>query len=93
VLHIFKYKYYNWLLSGNKCPQDWVLWRSNCYTSLLLPQGVTWPDAEKRCTQTSQQEAHLVSIMSEDEMMVIHFLLTQKWRTAETRAYIGGFLK
>ena len=58
----------------------------NCYNFHIATRAVTWPQAEDICQANN---GHLVSIMSQDEMTFVHFLLTTRWHTEETRTYIG----
>ena len=56
---------------------------------MTLVQGLTWSEAEQVCSQTPG--GHLTSIMDKEEMILLHFLLTTHWRSAETKIYIGEF--
>ena len=52
-----------------------------------MAQGVTWLEAEHQCTSLN---AHLVSIMDEDEMQVVHNLIYIALGTKEAKTYIGN---
>lgn len=58
----------------------------HCYSFHADIKAVTWTQADGLCHLVG---GYLVSIMSEDEMTFIHYLLTSRWRTEETRTYIG----
>jgi hypothetical protein len=56
----------------------------NCYL-LQSTHPITWGNAEKKCIQ---ENAHLVSILHQNEMNFLHDLLMRK-NVFNTGAYIG----
>ena len=52
-----------------------------------MAQGISWLEAENRCLRDN---AHLVSIMNGDEMMVVHYLIITSLGTKEAKTYIGN---
>ena len=61
-------------------------YNNNCYTFHTTFKALVWLEAETAC---QAQGGHLVSVMSQEEMTFIHYLLTSRWRTEESSTYIG----
>ncbi|CAD5123495.1 DgyrCDS11838 [Dimorphilus gyrociliatus] len=68
------------------CPGNWIHYEKSCYRYHSQETTMTWIDAESTC-QT--KKSHLLSIMNEGEMSIIHHLLTTEWRSNNTRTFIG----
>ncbi|ELT91076.1 hypothetical protein CAPTEDRAFT_87018, partial [Capitella teleta] len=66
------------------CSAGWESYDDNCY-SLIKTDALTWMEAEGQCKEWG---AHLVSILSQNEMDFIHDLLVQN-EVFNTGTYIG----
>ena len=77
------------LITGSRCPLSWVEYTDQCYTATRLAQGVPWVEADRLCNEDG---AHLVSIMDEDEMQVVHHLIMTMLGSSESETYIGKML-
>ena len=72
------------------CPNSWpVRYKDSCYAAFSMAQGISWTEAESRC---NRDYGHLVSIMDEDEMHVVHFIILTLLGTKEMKTYIGNYL-
>ena len=69
------------------CPDtSWVSYRGACYKQNTVQQSLTFSEAEAECVK---EDAHLTSILSDNEMLFIHYLLTVYSITSSSRTYIG----
>ena len=68
------------------CGDSWVRYKAACYRFRAEEKGVTWYRAEELCESDG---SHLVSIMDESEMLMLHSLLVGPWMTSLSRTYIG----
>lgn len=76
------------LIVGTLCPESWTHYRGSCYSTTRVAQGLTWVEAEQQC---ERQGAHLTSIMDEEEMQVINYLIIMMLGTQEAKVYIGEY--
>ena len=77
-----------WSIVGSEygCVEDEIFFQRSCYALHQSERPLVWMQAEEECKLSG---GHLVSIMSEDEMKVLHYLLTTLWQTDRTETYIG----
>ena len=68
------------------CQPSWTQFRDSCYKTFALPQGISWLEAEQQC---AGYNSHLTSIMDQEEMQVIHYLILTVLGTQEAKTYIG----
>ncbi len=68
------------------CDDNGLKYLHNCYTFYSSVKTLTWPQAEATCRVSG---GNLVSIMNQDEMIFIHYMLTTRWRTDLPQIYIG----
>lgn len=77
-----------WLrIPDDDCPDSWTHYKDSCYYAKALPQSITWLEAEDQCEQTNG--AYLASIMDEEEMAFINYLIIDTLGTKEAKTYIG----
>ena len=55
------------------CPDGWTAYHDHCYRPYQDVSGVTWVESEQRCQSLG---GHLVSIDTEQEMALVHGLLS-----------------
>ncbi|XP_070571265.1 uncharacterized protein [Ptychodera flava] len=68
------------------CLEDWKLYGRKCYKFYRHDTGLSWRQAEYRC---SGEGAHLASILNEDESKFIMYSLINDWWYGDTSTYIG----
>ena len=66
------------------CPEGWLLYNEYCYL-LSSDSKMTWQKAEESC---QSQQAHLVSILTNEEMLFVHNLLITN-HVLQDGVYIG----
>lgn len=79
------------------CLKGWHYFHGNCYRAYNEVEPLQWYDAESKCTNHANVglenlDGHLVSILDKDEMLVIHYLLTNVWRSPRYREYYIGLI-
>lgn len=76
------------------CLQGWQYFRGNCYKAFNEQEPLQWYDAESKCNNVHGLglDCHLVSILDKDEMLVIHYLLTNAWNSARYQDYYIGLI-
>ena len=57
----------------SECLEGWTVYRDKCYRVYQEPIGLTWLEAEDICQSVG---GHLISIETEQEMLLIHEFLT-----------------
>ncbi|RWS29722.1 relaxin receptor-like protein, partial [Leptotrombidium deliense] len=77
---------------SNACPKDWSYYNEHCYRA-VFDKALQWYEAESRCAEMGKgRDGHLVSILDEHEMSVVHHLLINVWKSPPYQAfYIGLF--
>lgn len=76
------------MIIGATCPSSWpIRYKDSCYAAFSMAQGISWFEAESHCESNN---AHLVSIMDEDEMQVVHYIILSLLGTKETKTFIGN---
>lgn len=81
--------------SGNStyCLNGWQYFRGSCYKAFNELEPLQWYDAESKCNIHGKGlDGHLVSILDRDEMLVIHYFLTNIWKSARYRVYYIGLI-
>lgn len=75
------------------CMDGWQFFKGSCYNAYNESDPLQWYDAETKCTLHGKGlDGHLVSILDRDEMLVIHYLLTNVWKSARNREYYIGLI-
>lgn len=75
----------------NACPKQWNFYKGHCYRAFSERESLQWYEAEARCASAGKgRDGHLVSILDENEMFVVHHLLVNVWKAIPYSAmYIG----
>lgn len=75
------------------CLPGWHYFRDSCYRAFSEDEPLQWYDAENKCNAHGKGlDGHLVSILDQDEMYVILYMLTYVWRSARYRDYYIGLI-
>lgn len=75
------------------CQPGWQYFRYSCYKAFSEPEPLQWYDAENKCNSHGKGlDGHLVSILDKDEMLVIHYFLTNVWKSARYVVYYIGLI-
>lgn len=71
--------------------ENWSFYRGFCYNAFFERESLQWYQAEERCAQFEKnRDGHLVSILDQQEMFVVHYLLINKWNATPFKSiYIG----
>lgn len=77
---------------GQPCQIGWQYFQGNCYKAFTEGEPLQWYDAEDKCNNGQGYDCHLVSILDKDEMLVIHYLLTNAWKSARYQDYYIGLI-
>lgn len=73
------------------CFYGWQYYRGSCYKAYNEIEPLQWYDAESKCNNHGLGlDGHLVSILDKDEMLVIHYLLTNVWKSSRYKEYYIG---
>ncbi|XP_065296530.1 uncharacterized protein [Dermacentor albipictus] len=73
-----------------ECPQQWKFYNDHCYNMYEEPDPLQWYEAEAKCAAWGKgRSGHLVSILDEREMAIIHYFLTDIWKAHRKSLYIG----
>lgn len=73
-----------------ECPQQWKFYQDHCYNMYEEPDPLQWYEAEAKCAAWGKgRSGHLVSILDEREMAIIHYFLTDIWKAHRKSLYIG----
>lgn len=79
--------------SASLCQPGWQYFRGSCYKAFSEPDPLQWYDAENKCNSHGKGlDGHLVSILDKDEMLVIHYFLTNIWKSARYIVYYIGLI-
>ncbi len=68
------------------CPPFWTFYKDNCYKLETLDFPITWTEAQIQC---KQYNSNLTSIMSEEEMVFIHYMAVSNLTSDDVKFYIG----
>lgn len=78
---------------NNNCLKDWIYFRGSCYKAYNELEPLQWYDAENRCNYHGEGlDGHLISILDEDEMLVVLYLLTNVWKSIKHQDYYIGLI-
>lgn len=82
------------LSEEHPCLSGWQYFRGNCYKAFNEAEPLQWYDAENKCNNVHGLgfDCHLVSILDRDEMLVIHYLLTNAWKSPRYQDYYIGLI-
>ncbi|XP_075748630.1 uncharacterized protein LOC119172579 isoform X1 [Rhipicephalus microplus] len=73
-----------------ECPQQWKFYNDHCYNMYEESDPLQWYEAEAKCAAWGKgRSGHLVSILDEREMAIIHYFLTDIWKAHRKSLYIG----
>ncbi|CAN7979977.1 unnamed protein product, partial [Ixodes pacificus] len=73
-----------------ECPTNWKFYNDHCYNMYEETDPLQWYEAEAKCGALGKgRSGHLVSILDEKEMAIIHYFLTDIWKAHKKSLYIG----
>ena len=79
-------------VTSSPCPKDWKYYKKHCYRAFLQQEeSLQWFEAEAKCNNAGRgRDGHLVSILDEHEMKMIHHWIRNDWNASINDAiYIG----
>ncbi|XP_074645996.1 uncharacterized protein LOC141902250 [Tubulanus polymorphus] len=71
------------------CLDGWVYYKKSCYGFFAVNDTLDWFDAESMCTDYGKGYYNLVAINTEEEMIVLHYLLLYRWAPKRNEVFIG----
>lgn len=75
------------------CPPGWNFYRGHCYRAYKERESLQWHDAEEKCSFISKgRDGHLVSILDQKEMKVVHHFLTREWHSRPNNSFYIGLI-
>lgn len=78
---------------SDACLPGWKYFKGHCYKAYFEHETLQWYDAEAKCNQHGKGlDGHLVSILNKDEMLAIHYMLTNIWKSPRYKDFYIGLI-
>ena len=79
--------------SPDACPTFWSYYKGHCYRAFVELESLQWYKAEEYCSEFGKgRDGHLVSILDEKEMFVVHYFLISVWKARPYQPFYIGLI-